>query len=81
MYRAGKSGLSHVATKNLAPGEVLSLGRDGIHAVQALGVKPSEAIHLYLGELTTVERSLFDWDTGEQMPFTDETFDKLLKHV
>ena len=81
LYRAEEAGLTQVATKILAPGDVLSLGPNGIHAVQALGGKPSEAIHLYLGKLTTVKRFLFDWDTGKQMPFTDEGFDKLLKHV
>lgn len=81
LYRAEEVGLTLVATKNLGPGDVLSLGADGIHAVQALNGKPSEAIHLYLGKLTSAPRSLFDWDTGEQMPFTDETFERLLKHV
>ena len=81
LFRNDGSGLTHVATKAIGPGDTLSIGHNGIHAVQALNNEPSEAIHVYLGKLTTVERSLFDWETGEASPFTDENYEKLVKHV
>ena len=81
MYRVDDTGLTHLTTKNIGPGDVLSIGPNGIHAVQALNNEASEAIHVYLGKLTTVERSLFDWETGASTPFTDENYNQLVKHV
>ena len=81
LYRLDDSGLTHVKTKNTGPGDVLSIGPNGFHAVQALNNQPSQAIHVYLGKLTTVERSLFDWETSTTIPFTDENFDRLVQHV
>jgi len=67
------------STRRLAAGDVVSLGPEAIHSVQADGKRPSCAIHVYLAALSTIERSLFDWDTGEAYPFTDENYDRLLR--
>ena len=37
----------------------------------------SYAIHVYLAPLSTIERSLFDWDTGSALPFTDDNYARL----
>ena len=56
------------------PGDVISLKPDGIHSVEAADGKPSRGIHVYLAKLTQIERSLFDWDSGEPRPFTDDNY-------
>ena len=64
-------------SKDLRPGDVLAIGPQGIHSVQAVGDRGSRGIHVYLSALTTIDRSLFDWNSGEAMPFTDANYDKM----
>lgn len=73
-YRRDAAGLHAVKTRQVRAGQVLSIGSDGIHSVSATGDAPSHALHIYLGPLSRVERSLFRWETGEPLPFTDENF-------
>ena len=42
------------------------------------GDTDSCAIHVYLGKLTTVDRSLFDTKTGEEMHFSDNNYNRLI---
>ena len=77
LYRRGDPGLELVRTKRVGPGEILTIGPDGIHAVQADGGRASNAIHVYLGSLNTVGRFLYDWETGAPEPFTDEAYERL----
>ncbi len=77
MFRREGGSLKHVSTKVVNPGEVLSLGADGIHAVTADGGKPSHALHVYLGPLMQVKRDLFDWQSGEPVDFTMENFEAM----
>lgn len=74
LFRREDDGLRHITSKVVRPGEVLSLGADGIHAVTAEGDAPSRALHVYTGPLMQVTRSLFDWDTGAEIAFTMENF-------
>ncbi len=69
--------LVHKSSKRVGPGEVIALKPDGIHSVEAANDAQSCGIHVYLAKLTTIERSLFDWDSGEASPFTDENCDRL----
>lgn len=78
-YVRDDDALVHRSTKCLGPGNVISIGPNGIHTVQAEGDEPSCAIHVYLAALTTIERSLFDWYTGEPSPFTDANYARLLR--
>ena len=80
LFQQEATGLRHIATKVVEPGEVFSIGADGIHAVTADGSKPSHALHVYLGPLMKVQRALFDWETGEKVDFTMENFDKMKRH-
>jgi len=72
--------LVHKTSKRVEPGDVIALKPDGIHSVEAANGKQSCGIHVYLAKLTTIERSLFDWESGEARPFTDENYD-LMKRV
>ena len=69
--------LVHKSTRRVGPGDVIALKPDGIHSVEAANNATSCGIHVYLAKLTTIERSLFDWDTGVAEPFTDENYDRL----
>ena len=80
-YRRADGELKLIKTKEVGPGEVLSIGPRGIHTVCAKGGQPSCAIHVYLGALTKIERNLYDWQSGDPMPFTDENYDKLKKEL
>jgi len=80
-YRRERDALKHVKSKVVAAGEVLSIGPDGIHTVQSYGGEPCQALHVYLGALSTVERSLFDWDTGEAIAYTIPAYDRLKRKV
>lgn len=55
-------------------GNVLQIGPSVIHAVGCASEEPCLGIHVYLGALTTVERSLFDTKTGEAMTFSDDNY-------
>ncbi len=72
--------LVHKTSKRVEPGDVIALKPDGIHSVEAANGKQSCGIHVYLAKLSTIERSLFDWESGEARPFTDENYD-LMKRV
>ena len=69
--------LVHKSTRRVEPGDVIALRPDGIHSVEAANGKQSCAIHVYLAALTTIERSLFDWETGEATAFTDDNYDRM----
>lgn len=69
--------LLHKSSKRVGPGDVIALKPDGIHSVEAADNRRSCAIHVYLAKLTTIERSLFDWDSGEARPFTDENYERM----
>lgn len=72
--------LVHKTTKRVGPGDVIALKPDGIHSVEAADGSQSCGIHVYLARLTTIERSLFDWESGAARPFTDENYD-LMKRL
>ena len=69
--------LVHKSTRRVGPGEVIALKPDGIHSVEAANDAQSCGIHVYLAKLTTIERSLFDWDSGEACPFTDDNYEAM----
>lgn len=62
----------------LGPGSVLSVGPSAIHSVTCTSDEPALGLHVYLGNLTTQERTLFDIDTGTAMPFDDANYEKLV---
>ena len=76
-YLREADGLVHTSTRRVGPGDVIALKPDGIHSVEAADGRPSCGIHVYLAELTKIERSLFHWETGEAVPFTDENYDAM----
>jgi len=81
MYRQRYGELFEAAEKDVHAGEMLSLGPEAVHAVTAGTEEPSLALHVYLGPLTRIERSLFNWRTGEALPFTMENFTAMSRRI
>lgn len=66
-------GITPAPGRQLAAGEVITIGTDGIHAISTPDPL-SRAVHVYLGRLATVERSLFDPDTFEERPLSMDLY-------
>ena len=81
LFRHDESGLTQIAEKHIGRGETLSIGGEGIHGVYAEGGRDSLALHVYLGALKAVSRSLFDPSSGREIPFTDENYQALLRRI
>ena len=58
----------------------MHLSHVAVHAVTADGDGQSHAIHVYEGPLTQIQRSLFDWVTGEEVEFTMENFHAMARN-
>ena len=58
---------------DIGPGDVLTLGPNAVHAISASG-RWCRAVHVYLGALSSIERSLFDPDTFDEEPMTVERY-------
>ncbi|PRZ44611.1 hypothetical protein [Tritonibacter scottomollicae] len=63
----------------LSAGNVLQIGPSAIHAVGCASERPCLGIHVYLGALTQVERSLFDTEKGETLRFSDENYQRMTR--
>lgn len=74
LYRQSNNRLVPGGQLILQAGQTHVFGPHDIHAVQALGDTPSLGLHIYLGPLTQVERSLFDWQSGAQTPMSETAF-------
>lgn len=68
-YKRKGKGLKEVERKTLSPGEVDFREDDAIHAVSNPLDKPSFALHVYGGDLLTVERRMWNPFTSEELPF------------
>lgn len=79
-FAAGSEGeISKSSEVTLAAGDVLQIGPSAIHAVACTSEEPCCGIHVYLGRLTTVERSLFDTKKGEVMSYSDDNYNRLTR--
>lgn len=63
--------------QDLKPGDTFFLTPDHIHAAGTATSAPVQGIHIYMGELTKINRSLFDWDSGQPLSFSDEVYEGL----
>lgn len=73
---AGDAALAPAGTTDLAAGDVLTIGTAGVHAIDAAPGQWSSAIHIYLGALGSVARSVFHPDTFEEHPLTMAQYDE-----
>jgi predicted metal-dependent enzyme (double-stranded beta helix superfamily) len=72
-YRRNGKALVRAERHDYAAPCVAGLPADAIHSVVNLGDVRSAAIHVYFGDLATVERSIWDADLREERPF-DNSF-------
>jgi len=71
-------GLRRSTDVALSAGDVLSIGPSAIHGVTCISDDPCLGLHVYLGNLTAVERTLFDIDNKRVLPFDDANYQKLM---
>ena len=74
-WARGDDGITPAAGRMLEAGEVVVLRERAIHAISSPAHAPARAIHVYLGDIYDVDRSIFDPDTLEEHPMTDDRYD------
>lgn len=72
-------GITATTGRLLEAGEVMVLGEQAIHAISAPDHAPARAIHVYLGDINNVERSILDPDTLDEHPMTSERYDEFCR--
>lgn len=73
-YRRSGQGLLLAGRDAHAAPSVAVLPVDAIHSVVNMGAERSAAIHVYFGDLLTVERSIWDADLREERPFDNDFY-------
>jgi predicted metal-dependent enzyme (double-stranded beta helix superfamily) len=71
-------GIRKCSEVELTAGNVLEIGPSAIHAVRCASDAPSCGIHVYLGELTNVDRSLFNTDENKVLKFNEANYQGLI---
>lgn len=77
LFRQNSGKLVPNGSLTLGPGDIFVFGARDVHTVQALEGRPSYGLHVYLGALTKVERSLFSWESGHALPMGGEAFEEM----
>jgi len=70
------NGIVPTPGRRLEPGQLMPLGVQAIHAISAPAGRPARAIHVYLGDIYDVERSVFDPESLAEYPMTDARYDE-----
>lgn len=78
-YARGESGVVETAGRTLTPGDVMVLGARAIHAISAPPGAAARAVHVYLGDIYDVARSLFDPDSLEEQPYSTDRYDEFCR--
>ena len=73
-YRRQDDALLEMRGRAIQLGEVLTLGKATVHAISTDGPDVCRAVHVYLGKLADVERTIFDPETYEPKDFTIERY-------
>ena len=74
-------GITPTPGRLLEAGQVLALGERGIHAISAPADTPARAVHVYLGDIYDIDRSIFHPDTLEEFPMSSERYDDYCRHA
>lgn len=73
-FHRGPDGIEAAGGRTIAAGDVLSMQPEAIHAIAAQGPETCRAVHVYLGSLSSVDRSLFHPETFVEEPMTLERY-------
>ncbi|MGR3712663.1 MAG: hypothetical protein ACU0A6_06055 [Shimia sp.] len=76
--RAEGGGYQKSSEVVLSAGDVFKIGPNAIHTVGVASAEACCGIHVYLGALTQVERSLFDLTSGDALPFTEDNYYRMV---
>jgi predicted metal-dependent enzyme (double-stranded beta helix superfamily) len=72
LFEQGDVGLRSLGVTRVNAGEVLVLDADAIHDVSTPDTTHSAALHVYLGDITSFQRSLWDDPAGDPLPYDGE---------
>ncbi len=72
-------GVEATTGRLLEAGEVVALGERAIHAISAPAGEAARAVHVYLGDIYDVERSVFEPDTMAEHPMTSDRYDEFCR--
>lgn len=75
-FRREAGGLVPSGGTTIEPGDVLTLGPAAIHAISAAGATWCRAVHVYLGSLSSIDRSLFHPVTFSEEPMTTDRYEE-----
>lgn len=78
-WARSSDGIVSTTGRLLEAGEVVAFGTQGIHAISAPDDAPARAVHVYLGDIYDVERSIFHPDTLEELAMTSERYDEFCR--
>jgi len=67
-------GIRSTTGRMLEAGEVMALGSQAIHAISAPADRPARAVHVYLGDIYSVDRSVFHPETLAEHPMTEDLY-------
>lgn len=68
--------IEYTRSTDVGVGDILTLGPAAVHAIDATGPTWASAIHVYLGRLSTVDRSLFNPETFTETPLDLDLYDE-----
>jgi predicted metal-dependent enzyme (double-stranded beta helix superfamily) len=71
-------GVTPATGRDLHAGEVLSIGTEGIHAI-GTSDEIARGVHVYLGSLSTIDRSVFHPETLEEQPLTLDLYNEFCR--
>lgn len=80
-YRRNGKALVRAERHDYAAPSVAALPADAIHSVVNLGDERSAAIHVYFGDLSTIERSIWDADLREERRFDNRIYFEQAKTI
>lgn len=73
------AGVEATTGRLLEAGEMVALGERAIHAISSPVGEAARAVHVYLGDIYDVERSVFEPDTMAEHPMTSERYDEFCR--
>jgi len=73
------TGVAPTTTRSLTAGDVMVLGDRAIHAISSPADATARAIHVYFGDIYSVERSLFHPETLEAVAYTGDQYDEFCR--
>ena len=72
-------GVEATTGRVLEAGEMVALGERAIHAISSPPGQAARAVHVYLGDIYGVERSVFDPETMAEHPMTSARYDEFCR--